>query len=673
MTDKRMDPVLLEVLRCQMQGIVEEMGEMMTRCGHTVFVKETQDFVVALVTPGGEVAACSQRIGLWVAIGQNYKAVIDAGGPYEEGDVWFTNDPDESRGLVAHLPDIFGWRPIFRDGEIICFACAFIHCTDVGGMAPGSVAPSAVDLYQEGTVMPVTKLVEGGEIREEIFRIFLRNTRTPERCRGDLLALLGTLTRAAERLGHLADKFGGDTIRQGLYEVLDYAEEQARGIIGDIPDGDHEFWDYLEGDFVPGGRPVRMRLNIRVRGDELTLDFTGTDPQVSAAFNIPSYGDAGHYLLVLGLVNYFRTVKPDLIYNSGLVRPVRAVIPKGSLLNPEPNAPCGARQATFFRLADIVLGALSQAVPARLPAAGCGQGSIMLVSTPVLETGKRVVSIVQPLVGGSGARPAMDGTDGVDFTTGFYRNIPTEVLESETPVVVDTCGLIADSGGAGRTRGGCGLRYSMRVLAPGSIVTSRGLERFRFQPWGREGGAAGSVGRAFSETPNSEKKEIGKINILELPANGVIYMETAGGGGFGPPWERSPEAVLRDVEDGFVSAEKARSVYGIVLGSGGGIDEEASQALRRELSAGQGAPERFSFGEVREEYERRWPDALQLMVNEATEGIPPAIREHVRAELIEFVEKNGEKFVEERGGASLEILRGRVSEIFEGLKPAGRD
>ncbi len=669
MNGKKMDPVLLEVMRCQMQGIVEEMGEMMTRCGHTVFVKETQDFVVALVTPEGEVAACSQHIGLWVAIGQNYKAVIDAGGPYREGDVWFTNDPDESRGLVAHLPDVFGWRPIYHGGELICFACAFIHCTDVGGMVPGSVAPSAVDLFQEGVMMPVTKLVEGGEIREEILRIFLRNTRTPERCRGDLLALLGTLSRAEERLHHLAEKFGGGSLRQALYEVLNYAEEQARGIIRDIPDGDHEFWDYLEGDFVPGGRPVRMRLNIRVRGDELTLDFDGTDPQVSAAFNIPSHGDEGHYLLVLGLVNYMRTVKPDLVYNSGLVRPVHMSIPEGSLLNPEPNAPCGARQASFFRLADIVLGALSQAMPDRLPAAGCGQGSIMLVSTPELSTGDRIVSIVQPLVGGSGARPSEDGTDGVDFTTGFYRNIPTEVLESETPVVVDTCGLIMDSAGAGRTRGGCGLRYSMRVLAPGSIVTSRALERFRFQPWGRDGGAPGGNGRNFSEIPGEGKKLIEKINILELPVNGAVYMETAGGGGFGPPWERRPEAVLRDVEDGFVSLWAAESAYGVVLKEGA-IDEAATAKRRRELSAREKKAGRFSFGPAREEFESVWTDALQRMVNEATEGIPASIREHVRGELIGKLESGEINPKRPDPDSLLKALRGAVAGILESLKPS---
>ncbi len=175
---------------------------------------------------------------------------------------------------------------------------------------------------------------------------------------------------------------------------------------------------------------------------------------MAAAFNIPSFGNDGHYILVMGVVNFMRTVEPDLVYNSGLIRPVKMSIPRGTLLNPESYASCGARQATFFRTADVVLGALCQALPERMPAAGCGQGSIMLVSTPELATGQRIVSIVQPLVGGSGARPGEDGTEGVDFTTGFYRNIPSEVLESETPVLVEEYGLSPDSGGAGGVSGG---------------------------------------------------------------------------------------------------------------------------------------------------------------------------------------------------------------------------
>jgi len=285
MTLKKTDPVLLEVLRCQMQGVVEEMGEMVMRCAHTVFVKETQDFVVALVTPDGEVAACSKRMGIWIAIGQNFRAVIEAGGPYREGDVWFTNDPEQSRGLVTHLPDTFCWRPIYHGGELLCFAVAFIHFTDVGGLAPGSVAPSATDQFQEGLVMPVTRIVAGEEIREEILRIFIRNSRTPEKSRGDLLALLGALNRAQSRVPQLAEKFGGDALRRGMADVLEYAEGQARAIIREIPDGEYTFWDYLEGDFLPGGRPARIRLCLRVEGEELTLDFTGTDPQADGAVN----------------------------------------------------------------------------------------------------------------------------------------------------------------------------------------------------------------------------------------------------------------------------------------------------------------------------------------------------------------------------------------------------
>lgn len=660
MKGKALDSVLLEVIRCQFQGIVEEMGEIVMRCGHTVFVKETQDFVVALVTPEGEVAACSKRMGIWVAIGQNFKAVIEAGGPYREGDVWFTNDPEESRGLVTHLPDTFCWRPIFHQGKLLCFAAAFIHFTDVGGLAPGSVAPSAVDQFQEGTVIPVTRLIEGGKMREDILRIFLRNSRTPEKSRGDLLALLGAIHRAEGRMAGLAQKFGADMISEGMEAVLGYAADQARGIIRDIPDGDHAFWDYLEGDFVPGGRPVRICLTLRVRGDGITLDFGGTDPQVSAAFNIPSYGMDGHYLLVMGLINYMRTVNPDLIYNSGLVRPVRFHIPRASLLHPEPHAPCGARQATFFRVADVVHGALCRAMPHRMPAAGCGQGSIMLVSTPDIASGKRLVSIVQPLVGGSGGRPGDDGTEGVDFATGFYRNIPTEVLESEMPVIVEEYGLRPDSGGRGRTRGGCGLRYALRVLSPGSVVTARGLERFRFQPWGREGGQPGANGQVTLTTPGQKPRPIGKIDVLALPAQGMVLMETAGGGGYGPSWERPVEDVLRDVEDGLVSARAAEEHYGVVIRDGE-TDAAATEARRAELRAGAPVPEMFSFGQARAAYEIIWPDALQRAVNEVTEGIPPLVREHVRHQLMEDLEK--------RGGApvSPEELRKSVSAILHYL------
>jgi N-methylhydantoinase B len=627
------DRVLLEIIRVQLQGVVEEMGELLMRSGHTVFVKETQDFVVGVVTPSGEMAACSRRVGIWIGIGEDFEPVLRAGGPYEPGDVWFTNDPEESQGLVTHLPDTFCWRPIFHGGRLMCFAVAFIHCTDVGGLAPGSVAPSAKEEVQEGIAFPVTRLVEDDRIREEVMRVFLRNSRIPDKNNGDLLALLGALKRAEQRITGLIEKFGADEFGWALEAVLDYAEQQARSIIRDMPDGDYEFWDYLEGDVLPGGRPIRIRVTLSVRADELTLDFSGTDPQVPAALNIPSHDRKGHYLLVLGLIIYMRTVKPELVYNSGLVRPVHTTVPRGSLLNPEPGAACGARQATFFRVADVVLGALAKAQPDLMPAAGCGQGAIMLVSTPSPDGKEQLVSIVQPLVGGSGARPRADGTDGVDFVTGFYRNVPSEVLESELPVVVERYGLRPDSGGAGRTRGGMGLHYALRLLMPGSVVTARGLERFSFQPWGRHGGHPGAAGCCWLEHSDGVTRPLGKIDVLEIPRGATIHFETAGGGGYGPSLQRPIKDVLRDVAEGAVSQSEAQSAYGLVL-SNGDVDVAATERRRNEISRTAEASE-FSFGERRTSYERRWPDQIQLAFTSAMAAVPPLFRDYVRTRLIE--------------------------------------
>lgn len=302
-----------------------------------------------------------------------------------------------------------------------------------------------------------------------------------------------------------------------------------------------------------------------------------------------------------------------------------------------------------------------------MPAAGCGQGAIMLVSAPDFSTGANRVSIVQPLVGGSGARPFDDGTEGVDFATGFYRNIPTEVLESEMPVLVEQYGLNPDSGGPGRMRGGCGLSYSLRLLVPGGVVTARGLERFHFQPWGREAGQPGDNGRALLQTPDEDPRPIEKMNVLEVPAGGVIHVQSAGGGGFGPPLERDPMLVLRDVEDGLVTSGSAEKVYGVIIRDGRILEEETDKR-RRLLSAEHdcGPPaDPFSFGASREAFERLWPDDLQVAVNRATEGFPAAIRQHVRFETMRAVEesRSGPEPIDEPW------LKAKVSEIVEGMSP----
>jgi N-methylhydantoinase B len=629
-----MDPVLLGVYRNLFQGIVDEAGQTIMRAAHTVFIKETQDFVVALATPKGETFAASRRMGIWLAIGLPLAGALAAVGPPREGDVYITNDPDASHGLVTHLPDTFIWRPVFHTGRLVAYVAAFVHLTDVGGLAPGSVVPSATEQLQEGLAIPPTRLLDQGQSNEDLLRLMAANCRSPEQNRGDLRAMLAAVNTAAQRVAELIDKEGLTSVQAGMQGVLDYAEDRARQVWRTIPDGDYTFADYLEGDVVAGGRPIRIHLRLQARAGELVLDFSETDPQVRAALNIATYNQPGHYLIVIGLVNFLRSIDPDIPYNSGLVRGVRLVAPRGSLLNPEPGAACGARQATFFRVAEVVMGALAQALPEQIPAAGCGQGSILFVAVPDFATGRPRVSIVQPLVGGSGGRPMMDGTDGVDFNTGFYRNIPTEVLESDLPVVVTRYGLRPDSGGAGRFRGGMGLDYALTVLPPEAVLTARGMERFAFQPWGREGGQPGATGAATLLTPDGGSVTLGKIDLLRPPPRATLAVQTAGGGGYGDPFSRAAEAVLADVLDGLVSVEQARQAYGVVIRDGA-IDQLATVDLR---AGARPAVSRFAFGAYRQTHEQRWPPDLQAALNRVTDGLAAAPRQYVRGRLVQAVE-----------------------------------
>jgi N-methylhydantoinase B len=629
------ESITLEVYKNLFQGIVDEAGQTIMRAAHTVFIKETQDFVVALATPEGESFAASRRLGIWIAIGLPLRAAFQAVGPPQEGDVYITNDPDASHGLVTHLPDTFIWRPVFHEGELVSYVVAFVHLTDVGGLAPGSVVPSASEQLQEGLLIPPTRLIDGGRLNEGLLELMLANCRSPRQNRGDLQAMLSAVNTAAGRVNELIEKEGLDSVRAGVSGVLDYAETQARQVFRTIPDGTYRFADYLEGDVVPGGRPIRVALDLVARDGELRLDFSETDPQVRAALNIATYSQDGHYLIVIGLVSFLRSINPDITYNSGLVRPARLVAPRGSLLNPEPGAPCGARQATFFRVAEVIMGALAQAIPDRIPAAGCGQGSILFVAVPDFTTGRSRVSIVQPLVGGSGARPTEDGTDGVDFNTGFYRNIPTEVLEAELPVIVERYGLRPDSGGAGRFRGGVGLDYALTVLPPEAVLTSRGMERYLFQPWGRDGGRPGANGRTWLVKRDGSRTELGKLDVLRPPPLATLAVQTAGGGGYGDALEREPALVLADVLDGLVSPEQARCEYGV-----GVVDSRVDEA---ETAALRGRPrppaQRFDFGPSRRAYEERWPAELQAILNRLTAGLPAAPRQYVRARLIADVEE----------------------------------
>lgn len=637
------DKVMLEVLRNRFQAIVDEMGYVVLRTGHTVFVKETGDFGVALASSGGEVFATPYRVGVHLMVGlplkDSIRYVEERLGGWHEGDVFLSNDPVTTGGMATHLPDIYIWKPIFDHGQLLCFAWSFIHFSDVGGRVPGSIAPSNVETFQEGTVFPPVHLMTRGELNHEVLSILLANCRIPDLNWGDIKAQLAGLNTAERRIHDLVERYGSEPVRRGIDDVLDYAEAQARRVIDEIPDGTYRFTDYLETDHVIPGRLQRVQVAITVLGSEMTLDFTGTDPQVQAAFNMATGGKDGHWMIAFSLVSLLRTLSPDMTLNSGAVRPFRFVLPKGSMLNPEPRAAYGVRAALMFRVFDVILGAIGQALPDKINAAGSNQGSILLVSVPDAESGGTKVSVVQPLAGGSGGRPMKDGLDGVDVAMGYLKNVPSESIEQEVPVLVSRYCLRENSGGPGYYRGGVGVELEFKVFPPNSVVTARGMERYTFRPWGRLGGKAGTSGFTTLNPGSERERDLGKIDVLYLEPGDRIFVGAQGGGGYGDPLARPAAWVLDDVLDELVALESARENYGVVIVDGC-VDDQATANLREKLRVERGdALPDFDFGPERQEYERRWTPGLQDAILAATMGYQMTMRNFLRARLFERLER----------------------------------
>src|SRR5581483_4614325 len=308
--------------------------------------------------------------------------------------------------------------------------------------------------------------------------------------------------------------------------------------------------------------------------------------------NMPSYGKPNQWL-VLGIVNYLRTTDSTLPLNRGILRPVSVTVPEGSVLNPLPFAASGARHTTGYRVSDSVLGALSQAVPERILAAGAGQVAIVLLSHLDPHTGAYNVSVLQPMQGGCGGRPTKDGIDGVNFSAGSLRNVPTESIELEAPVVVHKY-MLADKVAAGRYRGGAGVVFEFQSLAPNAIVTARGMDRFKLRPYGRKGAHPGSLGETLVNSGKPAQADIGKIDILKLNPGDVVRITAPGGAGYGDPLDRDPELVKTDVENGFVDVKEAEEVYGVKFHQGR-VDPAATRALRDGLR-NRRSSEEFVFG-----------------------------------------------------------------------------
>ncbi|MCC7016841.1 MAG: hydantoinase B/oxoprolinase family protein, partial [Rhodospirillales bacterium] len=305
-----MDPIRTAVLNNRFAAVVEEASTAVYRTAHTTFVKLNQDYQCALATAEGDIFAYPNQSGVPVFIGISLRAVVEWVGVenLEPGDVIMTNDPWTSEGLCSHIMDVHMLRPIFRNGRLLGIAWAFVHASDIGGAVPGSISPHLNEVFQEGIRMRPVKLYRRGELNREIRDIFLANCRIPDEVWGDFKAMLSALKTMERRLLELCDRFGDAEIEQGMQDVMDFAEIKARRVIADIPDGEYRFNDYLEG--LGDGEFIHMQTTLRVQGDTAEVDFTGTDPQVAAAYNIVSSDRLTHPYLTTALNYYILTKDP---------------------------------------------------------------------------------------------------------------------------------------------------------------------------------------------------------------------------------------------------------------------------------------------------------------------------------------------------------------------------
>jgi N-methylhydantoinase B len=624
-----------EVLSHLLTAITDEMSWIVLRSAYTTFVKETQDFAAALVSTDGEVIAYPRNTGVTSMIGMQMQAGVKAF-DWKPGDIMIANDPYLTRGMVMHLNDIYVFKPVFVDGELICFAWTFIHFTDVGGAAPGSVDMFNTEIHQEGLRLRPVLLYKEGVFNEELWNIITDNSRIPSLNKGDMDALISAVHKADQRLQGLAERYGVASLRSAMTKTVERSEQITRAVLAGIPKGRYSFTEYFEEDYVTG-IPVKMQVALDVRGDgTVEVDFTGTDPQVRSAINLPSCGQKHHPFLTRAILNYVVTKSPDMHLNGGVIRCVDLKLPEGSLVNPIYPAAIGMRAVTSVRSHDAVLGALMQAKPDVVPAGGASQVAITYVSMSGSGEGGGVV-VANPVLGGSGGSATADGISGVDRPLAFLRNVPAEVLESESPVIVHRFGLVPDSEGAGQFRGGFGIRFELELLHPEAVLVTRGKDRHRFAPWGAKGGMAGQPGDAWEMTASAERKYVGKTTVYHPEFGSVMGIQGPGGGGYGDPAKREPSRVLRDVKDGLVSTERARDIYRVAI-TNSAVDDTETARLRGSAAA---RPSTFDFGAARSAWEAKFGEAAEA-IREWLWTLPPALRHYARKRAFNALAGAGE-------------------------------
>jgi N-methylhydantoinase B len=557
---KNPDPVTLEVVRYGVVAAADDMAAVLCKTAYNMMIYEVHDFCCGLIDTRGRMIA-QNRGGLPIFL-------ADLGVTIEDGiakyglDGFAPNDVlimNHAGVCGQHLNNVAVYTPCFHNGRLVAFAANRAHWVDIGGSRVGFGSNQTTEIYQEGLQFRSIKLHDAGVPNEGVLQIIRDNVRFPDSVLGDLRAQIACCRLGERRVAELADRYGWDTVTDCIETIWDQAEAQTRAVVAGIPDGRYSAEAFLDNDGRELDKPLRVQVTVDVRGSDMTMDFSGMNPQVAGPLNSGYSGG-----LAAARVAYKCLTLPEAPVNEGSFRALQLVLPEGTFLSARSPAAIGQWSVMLPTVVDTTLKALAPALPGRIPAAHKGDmGGYSIYGLD--EQGRRFV-LLNMTGGGWGGHIDSDGQDAsVSICQGDVRNIPIEVQEAMFPVRIDHFKLRTDSGGPGRHRGGLGIDTRIRSLVPCRINVN--LDRTRCPPWGLAGGLEAQTNIGLIERAAGGQEIIFKGTNVPLAPGDSVTFRTAGGGGYGDPRERQPEQVAADLREGLISAAAARDIYAAEAGS----------------------------------------------------------------------------------------------------------
>jgi N-methylhydantoinase B len=550
------DPITLEIIHNALRSITDEIFIALMKSAYSTNIKERHDHSGSLMDARGRLVAQSeQSLPVHLASMKGLVDSILAKYGLDEihaGDIFIGNDPYAAGG--THLPDVNMAMPIYFGDRIAGWACNIAHHADIGGATAGSLT-GGVEIYQEGLRIPVMRLFEKGQLHQELMDMLLLNVRIPEERRGDYFAQVAACRLGERRLRELLERHGLDLLERAYDEIIARTEMRMRAAFAEIPDGVYSFVDYMDGD-GPGFDEIAIRAKIEVRQKRIRVDFAGSSKQVASNINCTMNATQSAVCYALKAL-----LDPDIPNNQGVMDSIEIAAPEGSIVNSVSPAAVAARSQLCQRIIDVMFGALADALPKQVVGAANGANTVIVLSGHHPKTGKPYVYL-ETLGGGFGGRSTKDGKDGVQVHITNTSNLPVEAIEMEYPLLVEAYELIPDTGGAGRFRGGLGMRRVIGPIGHTAKFSGQG-ERFHSRPWGVFGGQPGTMGGFALIAPDGTRTPLpSKPADIALSQSWMAVVETPGAGGYGQPADRDREAILTDERSGKYSPDYLRKYYG---------------------------------------------------------------------------------------------------------------